>query len=179
MLLAPLPRTGSSFGLPQDPAFTWSSPEAPQVFAPPPASAAPRPLPPLEVTLLAPLPPAGLEALPPAEPAGAATLLAPLPPPAPPPALIPEPPPSLPPEASTPDLPVTLPVPEDWALALEPPFKLITPPGPAPLAEDPIALLDALWAARPQLPEIPLPGLIPPGVVPPAPPPPLLAWPML
>lgn len=178
MLIAPSPRAAWSFGLPQDLAFTWSNPEAPSGFAPPtPASAAPRPLLSVEVALLAPLPPAGLEALPPTQPAASTTPLPQAPPPPPQPIL--EPPPSLSPEPSLPDLSVALPAPQDWALPLEPPFPPITPPSPAPLAADPAALLDALWAARPPLPEIPWPGLMPPGLVPPAPPPPHLAWPML
>lgn len=177
MLTATPPRAAWSFGLPQDLPFTWSSPEAPSGFAPPPASAAPRALLPVEVTLLAPLPPVGLEALPPAEPVASPAPIAPAPPPPLPPQLILESPTAPPPELRLLEPPLLEPgaiLPRPTDLAVDPPFALIAPPGPSPFMEDPVTLLDALWAAR-----LPLPDVIPLGLIPPAPPPPPLAWPML
>jgi hypothetical protein len=157
MLFAQTPRLSWSFGAPQDLSFLWATPEpAPVTATPaftPPALAMPG--------LIAPLPPAGQEALPPLAPVTLA------PPPVERPAL-PEPP-----AAAEPALTLPLPPADTLAApppALEPPITPpvippITPPGPHPLAPDPAAWLDALWAARPDLPEIPAP-----------PPPPPLAW---
>lgn len=148
MLLAPPPRLSWLLGAPQDLSFTWATPEPAPVFTPP----APPVL--AEPGLIAPLPPAGGEALPPEAPLPVPAALVEPPALAVPPAL-PEPVllTALPPALTTTSLP-----PE----ALEPP---ILAPGPNPLAADPVAWLEALWAARPALPDIP-----------PPPPPPPLAW---
>lgn len=153
MLLAPPPRLAWSFGTSPDLSFTWAMADA---FAPPARPGL------METALLAPLPPAGMEGLPPVE--------APLPAPSLPSPVAILPPPAAPaPEAPITPAPKAVPPAPEAPLPLpEAPLPLIAAPGPNPFAEDPVALLEALWAARPILPDLP-----------PFPPPPPLAWGML
>lgn len=169
------PRSAWSFGLPQDTPFIWTGTDAPPTFTPPPLheggldegalNESPHG-PATKLGLLAPLLPADLDALPPTELPATPQAFGPAPGP-----------------ITMRDVP-----PPDWVFALLPPptrsdgppeFQPAFPPPAPPGSPELVALLDALWAARPPLPEVPPQGLVFPELVPPSAPPPFLAWSML
>lgn len=170
MLINPSPRSAWSFGLPQDTPFIWTGADSPPTFTPPPLNEAALNEAPhgpaTDLALLAPLLPADPDALPPAELPAFPQAFSPVPGP-----------------ITMRDVP-----PPDWVFALLPPptpsggapeFQPAFPPPAPPGSPELVALLDALWAARPPLPEMPPQGLAFPELVPPSAPPPFLAWSML